>query len=99
MVSLFFLLVPSTVCSHAFIIALLPIELLAGIIDWRQGSSLKLFTAFLGLAYLLLVISSYADWLQWPIFRTIPFGLAGVFILWGLLTWKVRASPGKAMSG
>lgn len=80
--------VPSNFCS----LALPALAILMG--DYaclRQRFSLMRFQ-ILGIIYLMMIISSYEDWLKFPIFRYIPAGLIGILILWVLVITRSRTN-------
>lgn len=86
LVSLLPLLVPSGIYSHSYILALLPLTILAAVaVNRLPVAPLPGLRPGLAVAYLLLILSCYAEWTYWPVFYYIPFGLIGILILWGYL--------------
>jgi len=85
LVSLLPLLVTSWVPSNYLVMALPPLAVLVGSANlsnsWFTSPRLKLSLA----VYLLMSISSYAEGEREQLFYFVPFGLAGILILWGLL--------------
>lgn len=87
LVSLLPLLVISWVLSNYFVMALPALAVGVGSLaphsPWLAAPRLKLCLV----AYLLMSISSYSGGSHMPLFYFVPFGLAGMLILWGMLIY------------
>jgi hypothetical protein len=85
LVSLLPMMVTSWVPSNYFVMALPALAVVVGSADrlnsWLTSVRLKLSLA----VYLLMIISSYGGGSHMLLFYFVPFGLAGILILWGML--------------
>lgn len=79
------MLVTSAVQTHIYVLALLPMAVLAR--SWNHSA--RWLAVPVMLAFLLMIVNSYSVWLDLPLATWVPFGLMGALILWGALLYQI----------
>lgn len=81
LISMLFLLVPSSVYGHMYVLALLPLALMVQ--SWCNGVRWVGVPSLL--SFLLLIGNSYSRWLGLRVATWVPFGLVGALVIWSVL--------------